>query len=138
MGSLSPLNYVSFFNSKQLLTLAQFYPNEFPRHELSRLSDQLDNYIHDMRKDERCIGLKDVGELSLKLVELKKHTTFDLVYLLIKLVLILPVAMTSVERTFSAMTYVKNKLCNSIGDQFLNDCLVTYVENDVFSKEQVM
>ncbi|GKC48221.1 zinc finger MYM-type protein 1-like protein [Tanacetum coccineum] len=61
-------------NSKQLITLAEFYPNEFPRHELSRLSDQLDNYIHDMRKDERFIPLKDVGDLSLKLVELKKHT----------------------------------------------------------------
>ncbi|GKE80422.1 zinc finger MYM-type protein 1-like protein, partial [Tanacetum coccineum] len=91
--------------------------------------DQLDNYIHDMRNDEIFISLKDVGELSLKLVELKKHTTYDLVYLLIKLVLILPVATTSVERTFSAMTYVKNKLRNSIGDQFLNDCLVTYIEN---------
>ncbi|GJW18872.1 zinc finger MYM-type protein 1-like protein [Tanacetum coccineum] len=117
---------------QQLITLAEFYPNEFPRHELSRLSDQLDNYIHDMRKDERFIPLKDVGDLSLKLVELKKHTTYDLVYLLIKLVLILPVATASVERTFSAMTYVKNKLRNSIGDQFLNDCLVTYIEKDVF------
>ncbi|GKC31335.1 zinc finger MYM-type protein 1-like protein, partial [Tanacetum coccineum] len=132
MGSLSPLNCFSSFNSKQLITLAEFYPNEFPRHELSRLSDQLDNYIHDMRKDERFIPLKDVGDLSLKLVELKKHTTYDLVYLLIKLVLILPVATASVERTFSAMTYVKNKLRNSIGDQFLNDCLVTYIEKDVF------
>ncbi|GKC55929.1 zinc finger MYM-type protein 1-like protein [Tanacetum coccineum] len=132
MGSLSPLNCFSSFNSKQLITLAEFYPNEFPRHELSRLSDQLDNYIHDMRKDERFIPLKDVGDLSLKLVELKKHTTYDLVYLLIKLVLILPVATASVERTFSAMTYVKNKLRNSIGDQFLNDCLVTFIEKDVF------
>nr|GEU48557.1 hypothetical protein [Tanacetum cinerariifolium] len=35
-------------------------------------------------------GLKDVGEFFLKLVELKKHTTFDLVHLLIKLALILP------------------------------------------------
>ncbi|GJR22881.1 RNA-directed DNA polymerase, eukaryota, reverse transcriptase zinc-binding domain protein [Tanacetum coccineum] len=119
---------------EELITLAKFYPNEFSINELSRLSDQLDNYIHDMRKDERFIGLKDVGEFSKKLVELKKHTTFDLVYLLIKLVLILPVATASVERTFSAMTFVKNKLRNSIGDQFLNDCLVTYVEKDIFSE----
>ncbi|GKA79384.1 zinc finger MYM-type protein 1-like protein [Tanacetum coccineum] len=85
-------------------------------------------------KDERFIGLKNVGELSLKLVELKKYTTYDLVYLLIKLVLILPVETASVERTFSAMIYVKNKLRNNIGDQFLNNCLVTYIEKDVFSE----
>lgn len=134
MGCLSPQNSFSAFNSEELITLAKFYPNEFSSNELSRLSDQLDNYIYDMRKDERLIGLKDVGELSKKLVELKKHTTFDLVYLLIKLVLILPVATASVERTFSAMTFVKNKLRNSIGDQFLNDCLVTYIEKDIFSE----
>ncbi|GKD61553.1 hypothetical protein Tco_1299062, partial [Tanacetum coccineum] len=49
--------------SEELITLAKFYPNEFSINELSRLSDQLNNYIHDMRKDERFIGLKDVGEL---------------------------------------------------------------------------
>ncbi|GJY28735.1 RNA-directed DNA polymerase, partial [Tanacetum coccineum] len=75
---------------------------------------------------------EDVWRWELDQDELKKHTTYDLVYLLIKLVLILPVATASVERTFSAMTYVKNKLRNSIGDQFLNDCLVTYIEKDVF------
>lgn len=32
------------------------------------------------------------------------------------------------------MTFVKNKLRKSIGDQLLNDCLVTYIEKDVFSK----
>ncbi|GJT62419.1 RNA-directed DNA polymerase, eukaryota, reverse transcriptase zinc-binding domain protein [Tanacetum coccineum] len=131
---LDSLRVPSKVRLEELITLAKFYPNEFSINELSRLSDQLDNYIHDMRKDERFIGLKDVGELSKKLVELKKHTTFDLVYLLIKLVLILPVATASVERTFSAMTFVKNKLRNSIGDQFLNDCLVTYVEKDIFSE----
>ncbi|XP_057791603.1 uncharacterized protein LOC131008657 [Salvia miltiorrhiza] len=49
-----------------------------------------------------------------------------------KLVLILPVATASVERVFSGMTYVKNKLRNSMGDQVLNDCLVTFIEKDMF------
>ena len=39
----------------------------------------------------------------------------------------------TVERAFSAMKYVKNMLHNQMGDQWMNDCLVTYTENDVFA-----
>ncbi|KAL8493141.1 hypothetical protein ACS0TY_024379 [Phlomoides rotata] len=77
-----------------------------------------------MRRDDRFQDLKDIGELSMKLVETNKHEIYRLVYLLIKMVLILPVTTASVEIIFSAMIYVKNKLQNSIGDQFLNDCFV--------------
>ncbi|KAL6624463.1 hypothetical protein ACP70R_031784 [Stipagrostis hirtigluma subsp. patula] len=38
----------------------------------------------------------------------------------------------SVERVFSAMTFVKNKLRNRIGDQLLSDCLVTFIKRDMF------
>lgn len=30
------------------------------------------------------------------------------------------------------MNYVKNKLRNKIGDQYLNDCLVTFIEREFF------
>ena len=45
-----------------------------------------------------------------------------------------PVATASVERVFSAMTIVKNKLRNSLGDQILNDCLIIFIERDLFSQ----
>jgi hypothetical protein len=49
------------------------------------------------------------------------------------LALILPVATTSVERVFSALCFVKNKVRNSMSDRLLNDCLVTFIERDIFS-----
>ena len=55
-------------------------------------------------------------------------------YLLLKLVLLLPVATTHVERAFSAMIFVKNKLRNKMGDSLLDDCLVTFIEREAFSK----
>lgn len=55
-----------------------------------------------------------------------------LVYRLLNLVLILPIATATVERCFSAMKIVKTYRRNRIGDQFLNDCLVCFVEKDVF------
>ena len=66
------------------------------------------------------------------LVETNKSVTYNLVYKLLKLVLILPVATASVERVFSSMTYVKNKLRNKMGNQLLNDCLVTFIEREFF------
>ncbi|XP_019252813.1 PREDICTED: uncharacterized protein LOC109231621 [Nicotiana attenuata] len=39
----------------------------------------------------------------------------------------------SVEQAFSSMNYIKSELCNSIGDVFLNSCLVCYVERKIFS-----
>jgi hypothetical protein len=31
------------------------------------------------------------------------------------------------------MNFVKKKLCNKMGDQFMSDCLICYVEKDIFS-----
>jgi hypothetical protein len=41
------------------------------------------------------------------------------------------VATTSVERAFSVINFVKNKLRNRMSDDLLDDCLVTFIERDV-------
>ena len=61
----------------------------------------------------------------------RKHETYHLVYLLVKLVLTLPVATATVERSFSAMKYIKNELRNRMGDQWMNDCLIVYIEKNI-------
>ena len=66
------------------------------------------------------------------MVEMKKNISYPLVYSLVTLVLILPVATTIVERAFLAMNIIKNQLRNRIGDQWMNDCLVIYIEKDIF------
>ena len=48
--------------------------------------------------------------------------------------MILSAATASVERVFSSMTYVKNKLRNSMGDKLLNDSLITFLESDLFAR----
>ena len=66
------------------------------------------------------------------MVEMKKNVSYPWVYSLVTLALILPVATITVERAFSAMNIIKNRLRNRIGDQWMNDCLVTYIEKDIF------
>ena len=87
-----------------------------------------------MRFDFNLHGLV---ELSKKLVQVKKHKVYPLIYLLVKLALILPVATATVERVFSAMKHVKTELRNRIGDELMNDCLVAYIEKDVMNSIDV-
>ena len=49
-----------------------------------------------------------MGTFARKMVETNKDVIYPLVYLLVKLVLTLPVAIVTVERSFSVMKYIKN------------------------------
>ena len=84
-----------------------------------------------MRSYDFFLELQGIGELAEKLVSTRKHETYPLVYLLMKLALTLPIVTATVERSFSAMKYIKNELCNRMGDQWMNDCLIVYIEKDV-------
>ena len=134
MAALNPVNSFASYDAQKVMRLAQFYPNDFSSMDLLRLEPQLEIFIDDMRKDDRFKCVNHLGELSIKLVETKKHVIYDLVYMLLKLILLLPVATANVERVFSAMSLVKNKLRNSMGDKLLNHCLVTFIEREVFLK----
>ena len=44
--------------------------------------------------------------------------------------LVLSIATASVERYFSVVKIVKTDLRNRIGDEFMNDCVVCFVEQE--------
>ncbi|XP_057550558.1 uncharacterized protein LOC130828611 [Amaranthus tricolor] len=132
MACFSPSDGFSSFDTKQLLNLAKFYPNEFPNEDLIFFEESLISYIGDVRNDERFLDVKTLNELSLTLVETKKHETHSDVYKLLKLVLLLPVTTTSVERSFSGMYHIKSKVRNRMGEQLLNDCMISFLEKDLF------
>ncbi|XP_020423491.1 uncharacterized protein LOC109950157 [Prunus persica] len=133
MACLSPSNSFFAFDKAKLMPLAQFYPSDFSEHVLKLLEEQLENYIWDVSSNNEFTELKGITDLAQKMVETKKDQIYPLVYLLLTLALILPVATTSVERVFSVMNIVKNRLLNQMGDLWMNDCLVAYIENDIFN-----
>ena len=133
-ASLSPIDLFFQFDHSKLMRLSTFYPSDFSQGECISVDQQLDVYIDNIRNDERFTHLEDLGEIDRTLVETEKHLSFPLVYRLLKFILILPVATATVERSFSAMKIVKTDRRNRIGDQFLNDCLIFFIEKDVFEK----
>ncbi|CAN1121085.1 hypothetical protein LINPERHAP2_LOCUS567 [Linum perenne] len=105
------------------------------------LGHHLNSYICNLPFDDRFKDLKEVDELAKKMVETNKYILYPSIYLLIKLTLTLPVATASVERSFSSMKYIKNELRNRMNDEWLNDTMVTYIEQDLcasFDKESVI
>ncbi|XP_061339161.1 uncharacterized protein LOC133285878 [Gastrolobium bilobum] len=118
LSCLDPRDSFANFNKEKLIEFARFYPMEF-----NELADIPFFFFK-----------SQISDLALKLVEKIKDIVYPLVYLLIKLALILPIAIASVKRVFSAMTFVKDKLRNRISDDWFNACMLTYVERDIFDK----
>ncbi|XP_022847523.1 uncharacterized protein LOC111370043 [Olea europaea var. sylvestris] len=134
VACLSPNNSFAAFDKIKLIRLCQYYPVDFDAADILELDDQQDTYIIDTRTSEDFEELQGISDLAQKLVVKNKHEVYTLVYKLVTLTLVLPVATATVERAFSAMTYVKNRLLNRIGDQWLNDSFIAYIEKDIFDK----
>lgn len=65
-----------------------------------------------VRFNIKFVNLKGVLDLHVKFIETNKCKIFDMVYKFLKLTLVLK--------------FVKNKLCNKMSDQWLNDRLLTF------------
>ena len=131
-SSLDPRDSFSRFNESNLSRMAELYPHDFTVNNLFELKVELKLWIRQMRQNEKFSNLQTIGDLGQKMIEIGIHNTFPLVYRLIELALVMPVATATVERAFSAMNIIKTDLYNKMGDEFLTDVLVCYVERDIF------
>jgi hypothetical protein len=76
----------------------------------------LNLYIDDVRKYENFTNLRGLAELSMALVKIGKVSWYDIVYKLLKLLLVLPIAIAGVERIFSTVNYIKIMRRNKNGE----------------------
>ncbi|XP_042396805.1 zinc finger MYM-type protein 1-like [Zingiber officinale] len=133
MPCLDPRNSFSRFDVQKLVHLAHFYEDDFSWSERMLVEQEFEIYIDGVRSDEQFEGISDLGALAKKIIETMKNRVFPLVYRMIELALLLPVATVTIERVFSTMNIVKTDLRNRIGDEWMNDSLVVYFEKDVFN-----
>ncbi|KAL6521278.1 hypothetical protein OROGR_017847 [Orobanche gracilis] len=140
MAALNPHNSFHDFDPSKLLKMAEFYPEDFSCVERMTLEHELDIYIDNVQEDDTFANLKGISDLAKVMVETRKHLAFPLVYRLLKLALVLPVATATVERCFSAMKLVKSDLRNRISEDYLNGCVICTVEKGLadVTNEDVM
>ncbi|XP_022899256.1 zinc finger MYM-type protein 1-like [Olea europaea var. sylvestris] len=134
ISCLSSRDSFAAFDEDKLLRLTQFYPLDFNSEELLLLKPQLDKFLLLVRMNEAFFNLNSISCVAQKLIETRSSCYFPLVYRLLALALILSVATASVERVFSAMNLIKSDLHNKMGDIWLNDNLVVYVEKAIFKQ----
>ena len=97
MSCLNPANNFSKFNDEKLIWLAKIYVEDFTQAERLLLRYELPTFLTNIRRSEEFNACLDVSTLARLMVQTTKHRTFQLVYRLIELTLILPVATSSVE-----------------------------------------
>ncbi|XP_042446357.1 uncharacterized protein LOC122031295 [Zingiber officinale] len=141
IACLHPRNSFSEFNVQKLVRLCDLYPEDFSTNDCIVIEQQLQNFIHNIQQDPNFSGIEDLGSFAQKIVETLKNQAYPLVYGLIEMTLVLPVATASVERVFSSMKMIKTNLRNRMGDEWISDSLVVYIEKDIFStieNEQIL
>ena len=131
MACLNPSDSFLAFDIQKFTRLAKFYPSDSSETDVLALDNQLHTYIVDMCSNDEFLELKGIGDLARNMVETNKDVIYPLVYLLVKLLLTLPIATATVERSFSVMKYIKNEWRNRMRDQWLNDCLTVYIKKDI-------
>ncbi|XP_057786232.1 uncharacterized protein LOC131003703 [Salvia miltiorrhiza] len=110
MACLDPINFFSQFDINQLMHFTTWYPEDFSIGDCLCLQQQLRNFIAFVRHHPRFSTITDLGSFAQEMVQSGNHLIFQLVYRMIELTLVLPVATASVERAFSAMKIVKSDL----------------------------
>jgi hypothetical protein len=125
VACLDPRDSFIRFDYQKLVELAKMYVVDFSTHDCYLLIDELNIYIDVMKRSLDFLDCDSLTDLALKLVQTRQHLIFPLT---------LPVETTSVERVSSAMNIIKTNLRNKIGDDWLNDLMICYVEKDIFAK----
>lgn len=108
----------------------KFYPQDFAEHEMAQLKMQFEHFSHE-RLHPMFESLSSISDLCEWLVKTRKADIYPLVYRVVTLVLTLPVSTATTERSFSAMSLVKNRLRSKMEDEYLSDCLMLYIEKEI-------
>jgi hypothetical protein len=127
---------VSFskFDVDKLARIADIYYDDFSFDDNKTIKDQLQTFIIHVRRLDEFKVCYDLASLSKTMVELERHIMFPLVYHIIELALLLPVATATFERAFSAMKIIKTELRNKMTDGSLNDLMVCYIERQIYKR----
>jgi hAT family C-terminal dimerisation region len=124
----------SFSISKICTLVEKFYPADFSDQERAQLKRQLPHYQIDIRTHSDLQNSSSLADLTSRLVKVGKASIYPMVDRLLRLVITLPISTATTERAFSAMKLIKTGLRNRMGDDFLRDYMVVYIEKEIAEK----
>ena len=120
------------FDIDKILRLADIYPVDIKGTEHLDLEIELRTFKSTVTQHpDFRLGLSSISDLLSRLVLSGLQQNFPLYCRLIRLILTLPVSTATTERSFSALKIVKTRLRTSIGDPWLPDLLILYIEQEM-------
>ena len=131
---LDPRENFARFDVEKIARITEIYDQDFSIRDRDNIREELETFLVHVSRVDDFKSCHDLGSLATTMIANKKHILFPLVYRIIELALILPVATSSVERAFSAMHFIKTALRNKMGDEWLNNLLVCYIEKGIFKE----
>jgi hypothetical protein len=111
--------------------MEKYYPTDFSNKKRMQLECQLPHFQLDVCNYPELKGLSSLADLTSGLVKLGKDSSYPMVDKLLRLLLTLHVSTATTERAFSAMKFVKARLRSKMGDAYLRDYLVVYIEREL-------
>jgi hypothetical protein len=124
----------SFSISKIYTLMKKIYPADFSDRERAQLKSQLPHYQIDIRIHSDLQNSSSFADLTSRLVKVGKTSIYPMVDRLLRLVITLLISTATTERAFSAMKLIKTGLRNRMGDGFLRDYMVVYIEKEIAEK----
>ena len=129
---LTPDQNFMRFDSASILRLAALYSEDFPDADLWSLETELKNFKSVCSSHpDFSQGLNSISDLLVQLTASGLHQSFPLYCRLFRLVLTLTVTTATTERSFSALKIVKTRLRTTMGDPWLADLLLLYIEKEL-------
>jgi hypothetical protein len=96
-----------------------------------QLECQLPYFQLDVCNRPQLKGLSSLADLTSVVVKLGKDSIYPMIDKLLRLLFTLPVSIATTERAFSTMKFVKTHLRSKMGDAYLRDYLVVYIEREL-------
>ena len=88
MSGLNPCDSFSKFDISKIAAFSEMYPNDFTNEERGCIPGDLTTFYYTLKEDDKFAKLGELGDLARVMVETGKHTTFPLVYRILKLALV--------------------------------------------------
>ena len=131
---LHPFDSFESFDDDDLKFLYNHYSRDFSADCDENLI--LTEHAHYRNRLKMDFNKKDLEKMTFNKITMWIHKVkaFPLITKLLKLVCVIPSSTATCERNFSGLNFIKNKLRNKLGNDFLDDLMLGFLEKDLVNK----
>ena len=134
-ATLIPKNKFRSFKADDICEMVKkYYPADFTQQEICGLEQQLKHFVVDASNDKELKNVSTLTNLCRCLVETGRHSIYNLIDRLLRLLVTLPVSTASAERAFSFLKIIKTRLRNKMEDNFVANSMLINIEREITEK----